>query len=51
MNWMWILIIGVALFIGLKLFLKTLKLISIIAIVAVVMGAFWMWQHGMLPLK
>lgn len=51
MNWMVILIIGVVVFIGLKLFLKTLKLISIIAIAAVIMGAVWLWQHGMLPLK
>ncbi|HEY8462514.1 MAG TPA: hypothetical protein VIM29_00555 [Bacillota bacterium] len=51
MNWLAVLAIGAALFFGLKLFLKTLKLIAIITIVAVVIGVLWMWQQGLLPLK
>jgi hypothetical protein len=51
MKWMEMLLIGVAIFIGLKMFLKTLKVVSIITIAAVAMIAFWLWQNGMLPIK
>jgi hypothetical protein len=44
-----ILLIGAALLIGLKLLIKTLKFVSILAIVGAAMLAFWLWQHGMLP--
>ena len=51
MDWVWILAIAAGAFIALKLFLKTLKLISLLAIVAIIVGLFWMLQHGMLPFK
>jgi hypothetical protein len=47
MNWMTILLIGAALLIGLKLLVKTLKFFSVLAIVALVAGAIWLWTHGM----
>jgi predicted tellurium resistance membrane protein TerC len=51
MKWMEMLLIGAVIFVGLKMLLKTLKVVSIITIAAVAMILFWLWQNGMLPLK
>jgi hypothetical protein len=51
MNLMEMLLIGVVLLIGLKILVKTLKFVSILAIVGAAMLAFWLWQNGMPPFK
>jgi hypothetical protein len=51
MTWVGWLVVAVVAFIGIKLFLKTMKFIFILAVIGALVGAFLLWQNGMFPLK
>jgi hypothetical protein len=51
MTWIGWLVVAAVAFIGIKLFVKTMKFIFVLAVIAALFGAFLLWQNGMFPLK
>jgi hypothetical protein len=51
MTWIGWLVAAAVAIVGIKILLKTVKLIFILAVVGALIGAFLLWQNGMFPLK
>lgn len=48
MNWLWVIAGALVVVIILKMMLKTLKIMFIFAIVAILVAIYFLWQYGLL---